>query len=469
MSTTENLTIMFTDIAGYSESVANMSRKESEQMLKDHDAALHKYVKLYKGNWIKSIGDSFLVIFRSPTDAALCGMAMHDAIWELSQSYIVTGKQPISIRVALNLGEVRLTRNDVFGEAVNIAARLESETPADEVYLTESVYLSMNKAEVNATEVGSKKFKGSPESIKYYRIPKGVARKVVAAVDPPDTEFNYPFGGAHLKIDSESQNISLEGILPSISMSETSKKRTGYITAGIIGLVALGFGGIWLMDNKDILFSATPTIAEKPALEVGELLPHATALFESKEYDALELFIEENKANFESTPELLIYRGHSNLNRGMHKTSLGAYAQAFEINPELSNDELTAKNLLELLRHQPSDTKALIKEHPAENIISLLAARSGQSGLDGRRQAAKLLRETGNESSIDEVGFHIAELGELETCPEKEKSVLVLKRLGDPRALPALKAALKGTVSEKIKYFCLRKETKAAIREIEGS
>ena len=105
MSHTENLTIMFTDIADYSESVAKMSRKESEEMLKAHDKILHRILKQYKGKWIKSIGDSFLVVFRSPTDAALCGMAMHDALWELMKANEDVNKN-IRSRVALNLGEV---------------------------------------------------------------------------------------------------------------------------------------------------------------------------------------------------------------------------------------------------------------------------------------------------------------------------------------------------------------------------
>ena len=45
MSHTENLTIMFTDIADYSESVAKMSRKQSEEMLKAHDTVLRKIIK----------------------------------------------------------------------------------------------------------------------------------------------------------------------------------------------------------------------------------------------------------------------------------------------------------------------------------------------------------------------------------------------------------------------------------------
>ncbi len=198
MSHTENLTIMFTDIADYSESVAKLSRKESEEMLKVHDTTLHKVIKQYKGRWIKSIGDSLLVVFRSPTDAALCGMAMHDALWEQSQSMEDKSKQ-IRIRVALNLGEVRLTRNDVFGEAVNIAARLEGVTPADNIYLTEAVYLSMSKAEVLAVKEGSEKFKGSTEEIVYYKIPRSVSRRVVVDKEESGQFFDYPFGGKHLK------------------------------------------------------------------------------------------------------------------------------------------------------------------------------------------------------------------------------------------------------------------------------
>jgi len=56
--------------------------------------------------------------------------------------------EKLRIRVSLNSGEVRINSGDVFGEPVNVAARLEGITPANEVYFTESIYLSMSKAEV---------------------------------------------------------------------------------------------------------------------------------------------------------------------------------------------------------------------------------------------------------------------------------------------------------------------------------
>jgi len=86
MAKSENLTIMFTDIAGFSELVSTMSRKENEEMMRRHDAVLGRMLKIFKGRHVKSIGDSFLIVFRSPTDAALCAMSMHDALWEMSSA-----------------------------------------------------------------------------------------------------------------------------------------------------------------------------------------------------------------------------------------------------------------------------------------------------------------------------------------------------------------------------------------------
>lgn len=74
------------------------------------------------------------------------------------------------MRIAINVGEVNLAENDVFGEAVNIAARIESVTQAGEVFFTEAVYLSMNKTEVPSSEVGLLKLKGISEKVKVYKV-----------------------------------------------------------------------------------------------------------------------------------------------------------------------------------------------------------------------------------------------------------------------------------------------------------
>jgi adenylate cyclase len=126
-------------------------------------------------------------------------MAMQDALFEYNRS--APREQQIHIRVAASLGEVRVTRNDVFGEPVNITSRIEGITPPDEIYLSEAMYMAMNKAEVPSQEVGWRELKGVSGAIRIFNIPRFstprlVPQDVMAAEDMSD--LVYPYGGAHL-------------------------------------------------------------------------------------------------------------------------------------------------------------------------------------------------------------------------------------------------------------------------------
>src|ERR1043166_9135425 len=78
----ENLTVMFTYIVGYSELTSRQSRDQNRAMLRDHNRLLLPLVVRFGGRRVKSIGDSLMLGFSSPTDAVRCGMAMHDALAE---------------------------------------------------------------------------------------------------------------------------------------------------------------------------------------------------------------------------------------------------------------------------------------------------------------------------------------------------------------------------------------------------
>ncbi len=511
MSHTENLTIMFTDIADYSESVAKMSRKDSEEMLKMHDKILHKIVRQYKGRWIKSIGDSFLVVFRSPTDAALCGMAMHDALWEEMQA-IEDENKHIRIRVALSLGEVRLTRHDVFGEAVNIAARLEGITPADSIYLTESVYLSMNKAEVLAEKAGSEHFKGSPEETVYYRIPRSVNRRVVAD-EPQDANehFNYPFGGAHLKAQAIDTEINLEAISSALTETKYSAMSMSAMVVGVIAVV--GTGALYLFhtseprgsvaaqqaaeavtETPELITSVLPRLeppgagtppedaadeteqASQPAPTNPEpndgshLVSGATKLLEEQDFEGLQALVDEYAVTNPNPdlPYLSIIQGHLLLHKSGYRDAIGAYEKGLEAAPALAADSYLAAGLIALLDYQPTRTRSLIKKNLSGEIVDRLATRSGEKGMHSRHYAVKLLSDTGNSERIDSVGMHIWDLRELEKCKEKKISVVALRHLKDPRALPALKEAKGKTFMEQLRMTCLANEANTAITEIEA-
>ena len=264
---TENLAIVLTDIAGYTEATQNQSRQDNARLLATHNRILYPIIRRYKGRHVKSIGDALLLVFRSPTDAMICAMAMQDALFEFNRNN--TKELQIHIRVAASLGEVRVTRNDVFGEAVNVTSRIESITPVDEIYMSEAVYMAMNKAEVPSQEVGRRELKGITGSIRIYNIPRFstprlVPQDVMAAEDMSD--LVYPYGGTHLV------GAGMEGGWRALFGASASVGRVAkWVSAGLVliplGLLAVVYAPALFTGKFDAKPGATAKVANPPVAE----------------------------------------------------------------------------------------------------------------------------------------------------------------------------------------------------------
>ena len=165
----KNLAIMFTDLKGFTERTSRISRTMMRTLLRVHEELVLPIIERFGGYLVKNIGDAFLVTFESPTNAVLCGLVIQDTFKDYNR-HISNADDSLEIRIAINSGEVEIKDGDVYGEAVNIAARIESITEVNEVYFTESVYLAMNKHEVPSSEVGLRRLKGIPEEIKVYKV-----------------------------------------------------------------------------------------------------------------------------------------------------------------------------------------------------------------------------------------------------------------------------------------------------------
>lgn len=172
---TQNLAVMFTDIQGFTEKTHRQTREENERLLAAHDALLLPVVKGFGGRKVKSIGDAWLVVFDSPTNSLLCGMAIQDRLWDYNRRLHEADR--IRVRIAVNQGEVRVARSlsgtDVYGDPVNVASRVEGEAEVGEVWFTEAVYLAMNRAEVPVEEVGRRTLKGVAEPVRLFRAARG--------------------------------------------------------------------------------------------------------------------------------------------------------------------------------------------------------------------------------------------------------------------------------------------------------
>jgi adenylate cyclase len=185
---TENLAVMLTDMKGFTAATSRQSREENARMLALQDELVLPVMRAFGGRRVKTMGDASLVLFASPTSALLCGMAIQDRLWDHRRR--VAAEERIEVRVVVSLGEVRLVGSgaaphDVFGEAVNLAARVEGEAEVGEIWFTEAVRLVADPGQVEAEDLGTRRLKGIDEEVRLFRVARAPAAAADGAAAPP--------------------------------------------------------------------------------------------------------------------------------------------------------------------------------------------------------------------------------------------------------------------------------------------
>jgi class 3 adenylate cyclase len=170
---TENLAVMLTDMKGFTAATSRQSRAENALMLALLDELVLPVVRAFRGRRVKTIGDAYLVLFDSPTAALLCGTAVQDRLWDHARR--VPPEERIEVKVVVSLGEVRLVGGgavprDVYGEAVNLAARVEAEAAAGEVWFTEAARLVADPGQIVSDDLGTRSLKGIAEEVRLFRV-----------------------------------------------------------------------------------------------------------------------------------------------------------------------------------------------------------------------------------------------------------------------------------------------------------
>lgn len=163
-----NLAIVFTSIVGYSDRIGRQTYEQTQHMLAVHEALLGPVFRAF-GAWrIKIIGGTSLVAFDLPTQALRCAAALQACVGVYNET--APEQDRLQLRLGANLGDVRAVRGDVFGDAVNIAARVEALGEPGEVLFTEALWLSMNRAGVRAADLGLRDLRGVPEPVRLFRL-----------------------------------------------------------------------------------------------------------------------------------------------------------------------------------------------------------------------------------------------------------------------------------------------------------
>ena len=120
--------IMFTDMVGYS-AMAQHDEARALELLEEHRRIVRSILPRFNGDEIKTIGDAFLVEFRSALEAAQCAVEIQRTL--AKRNHDVPAERRVELRIGIHIGDVVHREGDVYGDGVNIASRIQPlATPA---------------------------------------------------------------------------------------------------------------------------------------------------------------------------------------------------------------------------------------------------------------------------------------------------------------------------------------------------
>jgi class 3 adenylate cyclase len=162
--------IMLTDMQDYSKSMG-LDESGAFARLVEHNRIMRAAIAEHRGREIKTIGDAFLVIFRGAVNAVQCALAAQRAFAEYN-----AGKrddEKIMVRIGIHVGEVILTASDIFGDDVNLVARIEPLAAPGGICLSEPVLkIARNKLRLEFQPVEGATLKNIASPPKLFRIRK---------------------------------------------------------------------------------------------------------------------------------------------------------------------------------------------------------------------------------------------------------------------------------------------------------
>src|SRR5215472_2655813 len=169
--------ILHADVAGFSRLMGE-DETGTHQALNKLRSAIDPLITEHDGRIVSTAGDSVLAEFSSVVDAVSCGVEMQRASRGINDA--IPPERRLELRIGVNLGDVIIDGDDIFGDGVNIAARLEALAQPGTVCISQTVYDQVrNKLALNYRPLGAHRVKNIAEPVRAYAVglPAAVPRR----------------------------------------------------------------------------------------------------------------------------------------------------------------------------------------------------------------------------------------------------------------------------------------------------
>lgn len=156
---TQHLAVAFTDLEGFTRFTARAGDDAASALLAEHHLAVGPVVRSRGGRVVKRLGDGLMLAFGDSAAAVHCAVELLD-----------TAPEPLRLRAGVHCGEVVVTRDDIVGHVVNVAARVTEAAKGGEVLVTAAAADAAGELRrISLTRARRRRFKGVDEPVAVHR------------------------------------------------------------------------------------------------------------------------------------------------------------------------------------------------------------------------------------------------------------------------------------------------------------
>jgi class 3 adenylate cyclase len=172
LATDDIHTILFTDVEGSTALTQRLGDAKARELLREHERIVRESLKAHGGSEVKTMGDGFMASFSSATKALECAIAMQREFskWNQGVGAPHAAPEPIRVRIGLNAGEPIAEDDDLFGTAVNLAARICAHAEAGQILAPIVVRELAAGKQFLFADLGETALRGFEDPVRLYEV-----------------------------------------------------------------------------------------------------------------------------------------------------------------------------------------------------------------------------------------------------------------------------------------------------------
>jgi adenylate cyclase len=161
--------ILAADVAGYSR-LTGLDEEGTHLQLREHlSSFVNPKIAEYRGRIVKNTGDGLLAEFSSAVDAVRCAIDVQRGMAKRNAD--VAAEKRIDFRIGINIGDIIIDRGDIFGDGVNVAARLEGVADPGGICMSDDVFRQIQgRVAGDFVDIGEQQLKNIARPVRIFHV-----------------------------------------------------------------------------------------------------------------------------------------------------------------------------------------------------------------------------------------------------------------------------------------------------------